>query len=169
MALVDEAGKTVELQVLVVGGASGALLTAVAAKAGTGETFADPLAAGAAVVYVLGDVKGWKTSFRFHGFGADPWSSDQGRAIDGMARGLDAFIIAAGDPPPTSFAVERVASHWRERAEPRPPVCVLGSDAIAASIGALTGTPPAVIGALEGELFKTIQPLLKAALTTRRT
>jgi len=168
MATVNDADKTLELQVAVIGGACGALLQAVATKAGTGETFADPLTAQASALMPLGEVKGWKTSFRFHAFGSDPWQTDAGRALDGMARGIDVFVVTGGDVPPTSFAIERFASHWREQREPKSPVVVLGADAIAASWGALTGTPPTHVAALDGEPLKAVQPALKAALTSRR-
>lgn len=171
MATVHDEDKTVELQVAVIGGACGALLSAVAAKAQSGETFADPLAAHVSCVLPLGEVKGWKTSFRFHGFGSDPWQGANdtvGRALDGMARGIDVFVVTGGEPAPTSFAVERFASHWREHGDPKPPVVVLGADAIAASWGALTGTAPEHVGPLDGELLKAVQPAMKAALLSRK-
>lgn len=170
MATVSAEDQSIELQVLVVGGATGTLLTAVHARANAGAALAgaaDPLSDYVASVLALGDIKGWKTSIRFHGYGTDPWTTPHGTAIDAMIAHIDALVVCESDTSPSNDTMERLAAHWRMRAEPRPPVALLGGDAFSARWVALATEPPAVHGAIDpAEPFKSLSPLLKAALGT---
>ncbi len=170
MASVSAEEQSIELQVLVVGGATGMLLSAVHARANAGAALvdaADPLSGYLSAVLSLGDIKGWKTSFRFHGYGTDPWTTAHGKAIDAMVVHLDALVVCEAGTSPSNDTMERLASHWRMRSEPRPPVALLGSEAFAARWVALASEPGAVRGAIDpAEPFKSLSPLLKAALGT---
>ena len=168
MANVTAEDQSIELQVLVVGGATGKLVAAVHARANAGaalEGASDPLTGPIVSVMTLGEIKGWKTSFRFHGFGTDPWAAGHAAAVDALYAHLDGLVICEGETSPSNDTMERLAAHWRTRSEPRPPVALLGSEAFAARWVALAGEAAAVTGAIDpAEPFKSLSPLLKAAL-----
>ncbi len=168
MANVTTEDQSIELQVLVVGGATGRLLSAIHARANAGAVLADaadPLSAPIVTVLPLGEIKGWKTSFRFHGYGTDPWAAGHAAAVDAIYAHIDGLVVCEADTSPSNDTMERLAAHWRTRAEPRPPAALLGTDAIAARWVALASEPAAVQGAIDSaEPFKSVSPLLKAAL-----
>ncbi len=151
--------KTFELQVLLVGSATADVLARLAPDE---PRQPEPMKGYVASTIELGQVSGWATKVRFHAFGREPWIDGVGLTLEGLGPHLDAIVIVGGEAM-SNETIERVASQWRER-KARPPVAVLGDDALGAQWAAVA-EPALVIAPLDApSLLKAISPALKSAL-----
>ena len=152
--------KTFELQVLLVGGATADVLAKLAPAA---PAQASPMTGYVAATIELGQVSGWTTKVRFHAFGREPWIDGVGQTLEGLGPHLDAIVVIGGGDPMSNDTLERVAAQWRERPL-RPPVAILGDDALVA-LWAAVAEPPLTTAPLDApSMLKAIAPALKTAL-----
>ncbi|MBN2196599.1 MAG: hypothetical protein JW751_27550 [Polyangiaceae bacterium] len=134
MPTVDSDHHAIEMRVVVLGGASTALLAQLPLREGS---------------LTLGSLQGWRPTMVFRGYGVDPWASDgaEGRDLETFLPYADGLILTdglAGGAHYSSTAVERL---WRSLGPNQRgiPTAVFGFHALAEEWQTLSGVEPVAI------------------------
>jgi len=157
MPTLDSDHRAIELRVVVLGGASAALLEQLALRDGALE---------------LGALQGWRPTIAFRRFGVDPWSGDgrEGADLEAYLPYVDALILTdglGGGEHYSSTAVERL---WRALGPTQRgiPTAVFGFHALAQEWQSLSGVAPvAVLDPIPANAKPVVKAVAAALLRSR--
>jgi hypothetical protein len=152
MPTIDAEHHSLELKVIVLGGASRAFLEALSLEDG---------------VLRLGQLQGWSPSLHFYSFSVDPWSArEEAETLEALLPHADGLVLtdALGDGQHySSQALERLVRALGPGRH-QLPTAIFGFAALSAEWGSLAGEPPVFAAEAQPENVMAVVKALAAAL-----